>query len=319
VPVAAQFRRQDRVDNASSAYVGDLGLGANPRLVDRLAESDLVVLLGGRFSDVPSGGYTRLPDPRPAGARLAHVHADPAELGRVWSADLPIAADADLVVAALLADGPLEPGSRRAWADELRADYEDWSAPRPRDLDGVDLAVAMRELRDRLPDDAIVCNGAGNYAVWVHRHLRHRHVGTQLAPTSGAMGYGLPAAIAASLRHPDRAVAAVAGDGCFQMSAHELATAAQEDLRLVVIVCDNGMLGTIRMHQERSFPGRVSGTTLDRVDVVRLAEAHGCLGRRVERDGEIADALDAALAADRPAVVHLLTDPRAITPTDLMG
>jgi len=319
VPVAVQFRRQDRIDNASPAYVGDLGLGCNPALERRLLEADALVLLGGRFGDIPSGGYTRLPADGAPGQRLVHVHAEPAELGRVWTADLAVCAAAPLVVAGLVERGAPDGTARRAWADALRADYAAWSEPAPRDLDGVDLGQIVGHLRDALPADAVIANGAGNYTVWVHRYHRHRRYGTQLAPTSGAMGYGIPAAIAAALHDRRRTVVAFAGDGCFQMAGHELATAVQEGLRLVVIVADNGMLGTIRMHQERSYPGHVEGTGLANPDFVALAEAHGCHGERVVRDADFPAALARSLEAGRPAVIHLVTDPRAITPGALLG
>ena len=318
VPVAAQFRRQDRIDNASPAYVGDLGLGCNPALEARVAEADLVVLLGGRFGEIPSGGYARLPVEPRAGRRLVHVHADPAELGRIWQPDLGIAAAAPLVVAGLAALGPLDPAPRRGWAAELRADYAAWSEPAPRGLAGVDLGAVVAHLRDALPADAVVANGAGNYTVWLHRYFRHRRVGTQLAPTSGAMGYGIPAAIAAALHDPTRTAVALAGDGCFQMAGHELATAVQEGLPIVVLVCDNGMLGTIRMHQERDYPGHVEGTELRNPDFAALAAAYGCHAERVERDAEFPAALERSLAAGRPAVIHLLCDPAAITPGALL-
>lgn len=320
VPVAAQFRRQDRIDNEAPAYVGDLGLGCNPALEGRLREADLVVLLGGRFGDIPSGGYTRLDAAGAPGRRLVHVHADPAELGRVWRADLEVRAAAPPVVAALAQRGAPDGTARRAWAEQVRADYLAWSEPVPRELAGVDLGRVVRHLRDALPADAVIANGAGNYTVWVHRHHRHRRVGTQLAPTSGAMGYGLPAAIAAALHRPDRPVVAFAGDGCFQMAGHELATAVQLGLeRLVVLVCDNGMLGTIRMHQERSYPGHVEGTDLANPDFAALAAAYGCHAERVESDDAFPAALARALAAGRPALLHLVTDPRAITPGALLG
>ena len=318
IPVAAQFRRQDHIDNMAPAYVGDLGLGTNPKLVRRLAESDLVVLLGGRFGDIPSGGYTRLELPRLSSGRLVHVHPEPTELGKVYTADLDVCAAAPLVVEGLAARGPLAGDIRRTWADELRADYEDWSGPTARDLAGVDLSVIVRHLCDVLPDDAVITNGAGNYTVWIHRYFRHRRFGTQLAPTSGAMGYGIPAAIAAALHDRTRAVVAFAGDGCFQMAGHELATAVQEGLRLVVIVADNGMLGTIRMHQERAYPGHVEGTMLANPDFVRLAEAYGCHAERIEHDADFPAAFERALAVDRTALIHLVCDARAITPSALL-
>ena len=319
VPVAVQFRRQDRLDNTADAYVGDLGLGCNPKLEARVRESDCVVLLGGRFGEIASGGYTRLEIPTPGEGWLVHVHPEPTELGKVYRANLDICAAAPLVVEGLARLGVIPPASRQTWADELRADYLQWSEPTPRELVGVDLASVVTHLRDTLPDDAVITNGAGNYTVWIHRYYRHRAFGTQLAPTSGAMGYGIPAAIAAALRDRSRTVVAFAGDGCFQMSGHELATAVQEQLRLVVLVCDNGMLGTIRMHQERSYPGHVEGTTLVNPDFVRLAEAYGCHAERVDRDGDFPAAFARAQAAERTALIHLVCDPHAITPGGLLA
>ena len=319
VPVAAQFRRQDRLDNTAETYVGDLGLGCNPKLEARVRESDCVVLLGGRFGDIASGGYTRLEIPTPSAGRLVHVHPEPTELGKVYRANLDICAAAPLVVEGLARLGVLSPTARLTWADELRSDYLQWSEPVPRELVGVDLASVVTHLRDTLPDDAVITNGAGNYTVWIHRYYRHRTFGTQLAPTSGAMGYGIPAAIAAALHDRSRTVVAFAGDGCFQMAGHELATAIQEQLRLIVLVCDNGMLGTIRMHQERSYPGHVEGTTLVNPDFVQLAEAYGCHAERVDRDGDFPAAFARALAAERPALIHLVCDPHAITPGGLLA
>jgi len=321
LPVACQFRRQDHVDNASPCYIGDLGLGVNPTVVERLAASDLVVLLGGRFGDVPSGAYGRLAVAHAAGGRrLVHVHASPDELNLVYEADLAIAAAAPSVVDGLVALGPIDPGGRDpAWRADARASFEAWTEPAPRRVDGVDLGHVLRTLRELLPPDAVVTNGAGNYTVWVHRYHRHRRYGTQLAPTSGAMGYGLPAALAARAVSPAAPIVAFAGDGCFMMAAPELATAVQHDLPVVAIVADNGMFGTIRMHQERSFPGRVEGTDLVNPDFAALARACGWHAARAERDAEVEGALREALAAGRPALVHLRCDPDAITPATTLA
>jgi acetolactate synthase-1/2/3 large subunit len=316
VPVTVSLRRQDHLDNDSPAYVGDFGLGIAPHLPEAMAASDLVVLLGTRFGELESGGYRYLGIPRRASGRLVHVHADPSELGRVYEADLAIAATAASVVEGLAAVGPLPASAARAaHASELRAAFERWTTPAPRGLGGVDLGRAVAHLRDAVPPDTIVTNGAGNYTAFVHRYHRHRRYGTQLAPTSGSMGYGLPAAIAAQAVHPDRRVVAFAGDGCFMMASPELATAAQEQLPIVVIVADNGMLGTIRMHQERQFPGRISGTSLRNPDFTAMARSFGCHAERVEDDAAFPPALERALAAGTTALLHLVCDPRAISPT----
>jgi acetolactate synthase-1/2/3 large subunit len=316
VPVTVALRRQDHLDNESPAYVGDFGLGIAPHLPEAMAASDLVVLLGTRFGELESGGYRYLGIPRRAAGRLVHVHADPSELGRIYEPDLAIAATAASVVDGLAQLGPLPPSEARTLhAAGLRAAFEDWTTPAPRGLGGVDLARAVRRLRDVVSPDTIVTNGAGNYTAFVHRYHRHRRYGTQLAPTSGAMGYGLPAAVAAQAVHPDRRVVAFAGDGCFMMASPELATAAQEGLPIVVIVADNGMLGTIRMHQERQFPGRISGTTLRNPDFAAMARSFGCHAERVEDDAAFVPALERALAAGTTALLHVVCDPRAISPT----
>ena len=315
LPVLCSFRRQDHLDNDSSAYVGDLGLGVGPHLTAALKASDLIVVLGGRFGEVPSGAYRHLAVPRPSGCRLAHVHASPDELNLVYEADLAIVASAPSVVAGLAELGPLPASDSRAnFARDLRAAYERWTTPQPREIDGVDLAKVVVHLRDALPPDAVITNGAGNYTVWVHRYHRHRRYGVQLAPTSGAMGYGIPAAIAAKAVHPDRPAIAFAGDGCFMMACQELATAVQFDLPIIVVLADNGMLGTIRMHQERQFPGRISGTSLANPDFVALARSFGCHAEQVTDDAGFPPALARALAAGTPALIHLVCDPQAITP-----
>ena len=314
LPIASAFRRQDLVDNRDPDYAGHLGIAPDPALVERVRTADLLLVLGARLGEMTTGGYTLLdvPCPQPT---LIHVHADPNELGRVYQADVAIAAQPSrfaVDLAELVAERP-GPARPAADAEPPNSTYQRWITP-VANPGPVQLARCIALLRERLADDAIVSNGAGNYAGWVNRFFRYHAFRTQLAPTSGSMGYGLPAAIAASLCHPHRQVVAFAGDGCFQMTGQELATAAQEGCRLLVIVVDNGMLGTIRMHQEREYPTRVSATTLKNPDFAALARAFGWDGVRVEDDAGFKDALDAALGASRPTLVHLVLDPEALTP-----
>jgi acetolactate synthase-1/2/3 large subunit len=317
LPVGASFRRQDVVDNSLSCYAGDVGLGVNPRLAKRIAEADLVIAVGSRLTEIETQGYTLLQPPSPT-QTLVHVHPDPTELGRVYQPRLGVLAGVRSFAAAADAGARVD-GTRRAeWAQEARRDYELWSAP-PHLADagdqGVGLAEVVAHLRAELPEDTIVCNGAGNYTVWVHRFFRYRRWGTQLAPQSGAMGYGVPAALAAQLLRPSSAVVVFAGDGCFQMCGQELATMVQERLPIIVIVANNGMLATIRMHQERRYPARVIGTDLVNPDFAALARAHGVHGERVEHTEQFPRALERARAAGGPALIELITDPEALTPT----
>ncbi|WP_416310630.1 thiamine pyrophosphate-binding protein [Pseudomonas sp. W03] len=315
LPVVASFRRQDLYDNRDAQYVGQLGFGASPKLTARVQESDLLLVLGSRLSETPSAGYTLVQSPNPV-QTLIHIHPDASELGRVYQADLPIQASMPAIAAAL---DTLAPLNERLWADwtaAARADYLAYSTP-PQNAErpqGVDLAEVVSYLSETLPEDAAISNGAGNYAVWVHRFYRYRSARSQLAPTNGAMGYGFPAAIAAKLRDPQRSVVCFAGDGCFMMYPQELATAVQYGAALVVIVVNNGMLGTIRMHQEREYPGRVSATELRNPDFVALAKAFGAHGELVERTEDFAAAFQRAQASGKPALIELRTDPRQITP-----
>jgi acetolactate synthase-1/2/3 large subunit len=312
LPVASGWRRQDYVDNSSAAYVGHLALGADPRLAQRVRDADVLLVIGDRLSEITTAGYTLLGVPDPAQA-LIHVTADPEELGRVYTPALAIAASPDAFVRSLAALPPLAPGARAEGTRQGRQDYLDnlRSLPMPGDLDMGDV---MATVRARLPAGAIFTNGAGNFSVWAHRFYEFRDYPTQLAPTSGAMGYGVPAAVAAKLLHPERDVVAIAGDGDFLMTGQELATAVQYDAPIVVLVVNNGMFGTIRMHQERHYPGRVSGTDLVNPDFAALAQAFGAHGAVVERTEDFALAFDAALAAGRPAVLELRVDPEALTP-----
>jgi acetolactate synthase-1/2/3 large subunit len=310
LPVALTFRRKDLIDNSHPCYAGDLGLGPNPALLERIRSADLVLALGTRLGDIATQGY-RLFKPEETGRKLVHVHPDAAEIGRVWPCMIGAAADVNLAADALRG---IAPG--RGWhgaAAEAHASYEAFTAPVP--VTGtVNLSEVFRHMADTLPADAIVTNGAGNYAAWLHRFYRHRRFGTQLGPTSGAMGFGLPAAITAKLTHPAREVIAVAGDGCFLMAAQELATAMQYGVKVIVLVIDNGSLGTIRMHQERDYPGRVSATDLSNPDFVALARSFGCWATLVERTEDFSAALAQARAQSVTALLHIKTSLRDIAP-----
>ncbi|WP_029030332.1 thiamine pyrophosphate-binding protein [Salinarimonas rosea] len=314
LPVACTFRRQMLFPHDHPCYAGDLGLGVNPQLLARIREADLVLAVGGRLSEIPSQSYELfgIPDP---GVDLVHVHPDPEELGRVYRPRLAINAAPSAFSAAL--EG-VQPPTTIPWAgaaDEAHAAYVAWSDPRaithPGDLQ---MGAVMAHLGEVLPADAILCNGAGNYATWIHRFHAFTRYGTQLAPTSGSMGYGVPAAVAAKRVHPERTVVAFAGDGCFLMNGQEFATAVQHDLAILVVVVDNGMYGTIRMHQEREYPGRVVATALQNPDFAAYARAFGGHGETVTRTEDFAPALERAIASGKPAILHLLIDPETITP-----
>jgi acetolactate synthase-1/2/3 large subunit len=312
IPVASGWRRQDSVDNHADAYVGHLALGADPRLSQRVRDADVLLVIGDRLSEITTAGYTLLRVPGPEQA-LVHVTADPDELGRVYAPTLAVAASPDAFAVALSALPPLDPAPRREGMRRGREDYLD--NLRHIDVPGpLNMGDVMATLRARLPADAILANGAGNFSVWAHRFYEFSRYPTQLAPTSGAMGYGVPAAVAAKILHPERIVVAIAGDGDFLMTGQELATAVQHDAAVVVLVVNNGMYGTIRMHQERHYPGRVSGTDLVNPDFAALARAFGAHGVAVERTEEFAPAFEEALAAGGPALIELRVDPEALTP-----
>ena len=315
LPVAASFRRQDLFDNRDPHYVGQLGLGVSPRLAERVKQADLLLVLGSRLAEVTSSGYTLVESPVPRQI-LVHAHPDPDELGRVYQASLPIVSSMPAMVAALAAL-PGRPTPRwRDWTRAARADYEAHATPVAPDptLNGVDMAAVVAHLNDVLPDDAVVSNGAGNYTVWVHRFYKYRRHATELAPVNGAMGYGLPAAIAAKLQFPGRTVVCFAGDGCFMMYPQELATAMQFKANIVVIVVNNSMLGTIRMHQEKHYPGRVSATRLVNPDFIAFAGSFGAYAERVVHTADFPAAFERARNSGRPALIELKTDPLQITP-----
>ena len=311
-PVGVSFRCQDYLDNNHPNYVGDVGIGINPKLAERVRNADLLLVLGARLGEMTTSGYTLVSVPNPT-QTLIHVHAGADEPGRVYRPDVAINASAASMIAELRAGLPADLPASGTRTQTARADYETWNTP-VETPGAVKMERIVAHLGQVLPDDTIITNGAGNYTAWVHRYYRYRRYRTQLAPTSGSMGYGLPAAVAAKLAHPDRTVLCFAGDGCFQMTSQEFATAVQYDANIIVIVVNNGMYGTIRMHQERHYPGRVSATTLVNPDFAALARACGGHGECVETTEGFPDALARARAADRPALIELRTDPEALSP-----
>ncbi len=314
VPVLASFRRQDLIDNRHPCYAGHLSLGLPPFLQNRVRGADLVIALGSRLGDVTTFGYTVLKPPR-IPQRLVHIHPDPHELGRVYQPDLAINASPSLCAIELAKLKPVSDPPWRSTTEEARREYEQFAArPAKAPSEGVDLAAVVSYLSGLLPPDAMIANGAGNFTIWVHRFFTYKQPHTELAPTSGSMGYGLPASVAAKLRHPDRTVVCFAGDGDFLMYPQELATASQNGAAIIVLVVNNGMYGTIRMHQERRFPGRVSATDLASPDFVALAHSLGACAERVESTDAFAGAFDRALHAGRPALLELSVDRDQITP-----
>ena len=312
LPVAASFRRQHYMDNRSPQYVGDLGFSTAPKLAERLRQADLLLLLGTRFSEVPSGGYESVAPDAP-GRCVIHVHPDPETPGTWLRTDLAITAQAPDILAALADLAPRATPPWQPWRAAARAEYEAWQ--RPAETPGaLKLEQVIHWLSRNLPEDAILTNGAGNFAAFIHRHFRFRRYGTQLAPTSGSMGYGLPAAIAAALEHPERLVVCVAGDGDLQMTMNELSTAVQHGARPIVIVANNGQYGTIRLHQERRFPGRVSGTALANPDFAAIAQAYGGHGETIARTEDFPAAFARARDAGSLALIELRLDPDAIAP-----
>ncbi len=319
IPLAASFRCQDRVNNDSPCYIGDVGIGINPKLEARIKGADLILALGPRLGEMTTGGYNRLKPPVVA-QTLIHVHQGAEEIGRVYQPDQGIQAGPVAFVEALCAlEIAAQPG-RAAWLTDSRGDYETWNDPAAETGSAgmaVELGKIYSHLRAQLPADTIFTNGAGNYTSWLHRFWRYRSFPSQLAPTSGAMGYGVPAAIAAKITHPERTVIACAGDGCFMMSVQELATAAAEGAAVLFLVFNNSQLGTIRMHQELHYPGRQSGTALVNPDFVALAQSFGLFAARTSRTEQFTEHLDLALAACRagkPALIEILVSQETVAP-----
>ena len=320
LPVGCAFRFQDLFDNAHPNYAGDVGIGINPKLAARIKAADLVIALGPRLGEMTTSGYTLFDIGSAAQPTqtLVHIHAGAEELGRVYQAELMINATMAAMAQALAALPRVTPAHVDDGVREANVDYQAWQGQKT-SPGAVQMWEVMQHLESVLPPDAILTNGAGNYATWVHRFHRYRGFRTQLAPTSGAMGYGVPAAIAAKALHPDRVVIAFAGDGCFLMTGQELATAVQYQLNVIFIVVNNNMYGTIRMHQEREFPSHVYGTALVNPDFAAYARAFGANGEVVETTAQFAPAFARAMQAGKPALIEIRIDPEAISPNTTLA
>ncbi len=317
LPVGCSFRCQDLFDNSHQNYAGDVGIGINPKLAERVKNADLLIVVGARLGEMTTSGYTLVNIPVPK-QKLVHVHPGAEELGRVYQAVLPINAGMAEFAAMAKALGPIP---ARAWDNETktaRADYLEWSTT-PKVEGPIQMGEIVDWLEQRLPADAILTNGAGNYATWIHRFHRYRRFRTQLAPTNGSMGYGVPAAVAAKLTAPARMVVSFNGDGCYMMNGQELATAMQYNAAVIFVVVNNGSYGTIRMHQERAYPSRVSGTDLLNPDFVALARAYGAHGELVEQTADFAPAFERAAKAGKPALIEIRLSVEVITPRQTLS
>jgi acetolactate synthase-1/2/3 large subunit len=311
LPATCTFRRQDLLDNRHPNYSGEVGIGINPRLAERVRNADLIVAVGPRLGEMTTGGYTLfgVPDPE---QKFVHVHPGAEELGRVYRAELMINAGMAEFSRLAATLPPVDSSRWRDWTHAARQDYVANLKHGPM-AGPVDLGEIVAFLRKRLPESSILTNGAGNYSGWIQRFYQYTGFRTQLAPTNGAMGYGVPSAVAAKLVHPQRMVVSFSGDGCFLMNGQELATAVQYDLHVIFIVVNNGMYGTIRMHQEREYPERVYATALTNPDFAALARAYGLHGETVEKTGDFESAFERAVASARPALLELRIDPNAIS------
>ena len=312
VAIATSFRCQDYIPNTHSHFIGDVGIGINPKLAEFIRDSDLVILVGSRMGEMTSSGYSLLDIPCPR-QKLIHVYAGPDELGRVYRPDIAINASQRSFIRAIAMMEPVDGSARDGQIESAHASYLAFSTPVETPGD-VKMAHVVATLREKLPEDAIVTNGAGNYAAFLHRFFRYGQYRTELAPTSGSMGYGLPASVSAKLTHPDRPVVCLAGDGCFLMHGQEFATAVQYGANIITLVVNNGMFGTIRMHQERNYPGRVSGTEIQNPDFAAYAVAFGGYGETVTKTEDFGPAFDRAVASGKPAILEIQVDPQALTP-----
>ena len=316
LPVATTFRRAHLFDSHNPCYAGDLGIGPNPKLLQRVKAADLVIVVGGRVGELPSQSYTLFDIPQPQ-IPFIHVHPGAEELGRVYSPRLPIHATPTAFAAAL--ENLQLPATVRGEGPAAHADWLEWTENPTEQPGAVNFGAVMVWLRENLPPDAIICNGAGNYAAWIHRYLRIRRFGQHVAPVSGSMGYGVPAAVAMKRLYPERTVVCIAGDGDFLMNGQEFATAVQYGLPFITIINDNGLYGTIRMHQEREYPGRISATELRNPDFASYARAFGGFGASVERTEDFPAAFKEAQASGKPAIIRLKIDPEAITPATTLA
>ncbi len=314
LPVGCSFRRQALCDQLHSSYAGDVGIGVNPKLGAYIKGADLVVLVGCRFGEMPSSDYSLLKSPYPD-QKLVHIYPDPEELGRVYRPTVAINATPSAFASAFAATGPKKTPVWANRTEELHQSFLDWSTPPATGPGKVLMGPIMAHLEKVLPEDVVICNGAGNFATWMHRYHRYRRFNTQAAPTSGSMGYGMPAGVAAKHLFPEREVIVWAGDGDFMMHGQEFATAVQYGLPVIVVILNNGIYGTIRMHQEREYPGRVSGTMLKNPDFAALARAYGGHGETVTETAGFAPAFERARASGIPAIIEVQLDPEAITPT----
>lgn len=317
LPVSTSLRCQDCFNNRHDNYVGDLGLGVNPKLAERVKASDLLIVAGPRLGKMTTQGYTLIDIPNPV-QQLVHIHPGAEELGRVYFPDLAINASMPNFAAAARDLEPVDGSRWKGWLEQARKEYLKHIVP-TKVPGSVNVGEVVAHLSNTLPEDAIVTVGAGSYTAWVQRFFQHKRYRTQIAPTSGAMGYSVPAAISAKLTEPRRTVVSFNGDGCFMMHGQELATAVQYEAPVIFVIVNNSMLGTIRLHQERNYPDRVIATGLKNPDFVALAQAYGAYGERVVRTDEFPAAFDRAQSCGRPALIELVVDPEALTPIQTLS